>query len=55
VVLEEQGVPEAPLDGSSAGREGRAYVMLVFFKKNIGMLFRAAEEKDNAFSSGFFL
>jgi hypothetical protein len=32
VMLEERGVPdEALLDAVSAGREGRAYVMLVFF------------------------
>jgi hypothetical protein len=31
VVLEERGVPEAPTDAGSAGREGRAYVVLVFF------------------------
>jgi hypothetical protein len=29
VVLEERRVPEALLDAGSAGREGRAYVMLV--------------------------
>jgi hypothetical protein len=31
VVLEERGVPEALSGGGSAGREGRACVMLVFF------------------------
>jgi hypothetical protein len=31
VLLEERGVPEALSDGGSAGREGRAYVMLGCF------------------------
>jgi len=31
VVLEERWVPEAPSEAGSAGREGRAYVVLVFF------------------------
>jgi hypothetical protein len=39
VVLEEQGVPEALSDASSAGREGWAYVMLVIFYKDWVTLF----------------
>jgi hypothetical protein len=30
---EEQGVPEALSDGGSARREGRVYMILVFFSK----------------------
>jgi hypothetical protein len=35
VVLEEQVLPGAILDGGSTGRKGRAYITLVFYFKNI--------------------
>jgi hypothetical protein len=47
VVLEERGVLEALLDAVSAGRKGRAYVMLACLFFYVGILFRAAEAKKN--------
>jgi hypothetical protein len=53
VELEERGVPEALLGAGSAGREGRASVLLLFF--HIETLFRAAESNKDVFWCGFCL